>query len=316
MTLISRAGSRAAVAAAGVVLAGCGSDSVAGDDGPAVLASFYPLAYVAERVAGPAADVENLTQSGAGAHDMELTGQQVGQVADADLVVYLRGFQPAIDQAVEENAADRALDAADAVQLRGHDDAAHDHAHEDDHVNDDAPEEDLDTDPHIWLDPTNMADLATTVADRLADIAPAEADGFRDRADELVDELNQVDREYRSGLADCERRVFVTSHGAFGYLADRYDLTMVGVSGIDPDAQPSPARLAEVQRTVEAEEVTTIFYERLVSPDVAEALAADLGVRTAVLDPIEGLTEQTSGEDYLSLMRANLDALREANGCV
>ncbi|MFW6205004.1 MAG: metal ABC transporter substrate-binding protein, partial [Actinomycetota bacterium] len=174
---------------------------------------------------------------------------------------------------------------------------------------------DLDRDPHVWLDPIVMTSIADALADRLGEIAPGEADRYRERADELIAELHDLDREYETGLADCARRVVVTSHGAFGHLAHRYDLEMVGVSGIDPDAQPSPARLAEVQRVIEAEGVTTIFYERLVDPAVAEALAADLGVRTDVLDPIEGLTDDTSDEDYLSLMRANLDALREANGC-
>lgn len=301
MSLINRAaGWTAAVAC--LVLAGCGSDSIAGDDRPSVLASFYPLAYVAERVAAPDAAVVNITQQGADAHDTELTAQQVGQVVDADLVVYLRGFQPAVDQAVEQNAAGRALDVADVVRLPADEDG-HDHGTHGD------------GDPHIWLDPTNMAEIADSLADRLGDVAPGEAAGFRQRADELIDELHELDREYQAGLADCARRVFVTSHGAFGYLADRYDLEMVGVSGIDPDAQPSPARLAEVQRVVEAEGITTIFYEPLVSPDVAEGLAADLGVETAVLDPIEGLTDETADEDYFSLMRANLDALREANGC-
>lgn len=316
MTLIKRAGG-CALAGIGLLLAGCGTDSAAGDDGPSVLASFYPLAYVAERVASPDGTVTNITQPGAEAHGMELTAQQVGQVVDADLVVYLRGFQPAVDQAVDQNAADRAaLDVAEVVGLTAPADDHNGHDHDDaagDTTEDTAG--DLDRDPHVWLDPIAMAGIADALADRLGEIAPGEADGYRERADELIAELHDLDREYQNGLADCARRVVVTSHGAFGHLAHRYDLEMVGVSGIDPDAQPSPARLAEVQRVVEAEGVTTIFYERLVDPAVAEALAADLGVRTDVLDPIEGLTDDTSDEDYLSLMRANLDALREANGC-
>lgn len=311
MSLIDKRTS-CAVTLAGLVLTGCGGDTVGGNDQPSVAASFYPLAYVAERVATPAARVVNMTQPGVEAHDMELTGRQVGLIADADLVVYLRGFQPAVDEAVEQNAADRSFDVAEVVPLR---DASHDEesAHGDDDAADHA--DGLDGDPHIWLDPTNMAKIADSLADRLGDVAPDEAASFREHADQLIEELNELDSEYQAGLDNCRSRVLVTSHGAFGYLADRYDLHMVGVAGIDPDAQPSPARLSEVQRVVEAEGVTTIFYERLVSPDVAEALAADLGVATAVLDPIEGLTDETSSEDYFSLMRANLRALMEANGC-
>jgi zinc transport system substrate-binding protein len=303
-------------ATAGLVLSGCGSDQsddAAGDE-VTVLASFYPLAFAAERVAGPDAAVVNLTRPGAEAHDLELTGQQVGQIADADLVVYLRGFQPAIDAAVAQNAGDRSIDVTEVLHLLDDD---HDDDHdEDDHDEDDDHDHgDLEGDPHVWLDPTNMAAIAEAVADRLGELRPEQAEQLHDRADEFIAELTALDEDFSAGLADCERRIFVTSHAAFGYLAHRYDLDMVGIAGIDPDAEPSPSRLARVQHVVEDEGLTTIFYERLVSPAVARALADDLGVTAAVLDPIEGLTDETADEDYFSLMRANLDALREANGC-
>ncbi|HEX6233808.1 MAG TPA: metal ABC transporter substrate-binding protein [Jiangellaceae bacterium] len=315
MKITRRPAGFAALAAVGLIAAGCGSDGSAGasSDGPEVLAAFYPLAYVAERVAGPNASVTNLTQPGVEAHDLELTGQQVGRIASADLIVYLSGFQPAVDDAISQNADGAALNVVESLDLI--EDAEGD-AHEDDEAADDGHGHgDLDEDPHVWLDPINMAGIAGAIADHLAEIAPEHAEDFHDRADELKSELDALDEEYRNRLADCDRHVFVTSHAAFGYLAHRYDLEMVGISGIDPDAEPSPARLAEVQRVVEDEDVTTIFYERLVSPAVAEALANDVGVGTAVLDPIEGLTDETADQDYFSLMRANLDALEEANGC-
>lgn len=326
MTISRRGRAVAALtAAAGLVVAGCGSDDAggaAGGDGAAVLAAFYPLAYATEWVAGPDAMVTNLTQPGVDAHDLELTGQQVGQIADADLVVYLRGFQPAVDEAIAQNAADRSVDVTELLHLldddHGHDDTHDDdddHAHDDDEAGDGHDHGDLDGDPHVWLDPTNLAAIAEAVADRLGELLPDQAEQFHDRAHELEEELAELDTEYRDGLASCERRVFVTSHAAFGYLAQRYDLEMVGIAGIDPDAEPSPSRLAEVQHVVQDEGITTIFYERLVSPAVAQSLADDLGVSAAVLDPIEGLTDETADEDYFSLMRANLDALREANGC-
>jgi zinc transport system substrate-binding protein len=342
MKLTPRSAGIAALATTGLVLAGCGSDgsSAAAGDGPEVLAAFYPLAFVAERVAGPDAGVTNLTQPGVEAHDLELTGQQVGRIASADLIVYLDGFQPAVDAAVSQNAEGAALNVTDSLTLleggedshadeadedshadeaeEDHADEAEDHAdEEEDHADEDDGHGhgDLTEDPHVWLDPANMAAIAEAVADQLAEIAPEHADAFHDRAHELADELDILDEEYRDRLASCERRVFVTSHAAFGYLAHRYDLEMVGIAGIDPEAEPSPARLADVQRVVQDEGVTTIFYERLVSPDVAEALANDVGVETGVLDPIEGLTDETAEEDYFSLMRANLDALEEANGC-
>jgi len=292
-----------------LVVAGCGDDETASTtDGRTVLASFYPLAYVAERLVAPDGIVENLTQPGVEPHDLELTGQQVGSIADADLVLYLHGFQPAVDEAVEQNADDHSLDVADTVDLLPA-------AEEDSHEDEDGDHGDLEGDPHVWLDPANLAAISQAVADELAEVIPDRADGIQDRAAELIAELNALDEEYDSGLAQCERRVFVTSHEAFGYLADRYHLEQVGISGLSPDAEPSPARLAEVQEVVQVEGVTTIFYETLVSPKVAETMAEDLDLATAVLDPIEGLTDDTADEDYLTLMRANLDALRKANGC-
>jgi zinc transport system substrate-binding protein len=310
MKISRRAAGFAALAAIGLAVAGCGSDGSAdaAGAGPEVLAAFYPLAYVAERVAGPDASVTNLTQPGIEAHDLELTGQQVGRIASADLIVYLEGFQPAVDTAVSQNANGEALNVTEALAVLGADDEPADE--DDGHGHGD-----LESDPHVWLDSTNMAAIAQAVADRLAEISPEHAQAFRSRADDLEQQLTDLDQEYSTRLADCERRVFVTSHAAFGYLAHRYDLEMVGISGIDPDAEPSPARLAEVQEVVQDEGVTTILYERLVNPAVAEALANDIGVQTAVLDPIEGLTDETADEDYVSLMRANLDALEEANGC-
>lgn len=334
-----------ALAMTGLALSACGSDgATAGDDGPSVLASFYPLAFVAERVAGDHASVDNLTQPGGEPHDLELSARQVGAVTDADLVVYLGGFQPSVDEAVEQNAEDRGLDTAELVTLldehEGHHEHGDDHAedehtgeahsddehadeeHGDEHADDHAEEGheghdhgDLDGDPHIWLDPANLEPIAETVADRLADLDPDNADAYRANADDLIADLHDLDEEFATGLGQCERQVFVVAHEAFGYLADKYNLEQVGISGIDPEAEPSPERLAAVHDVVQAEGVSTIFYERLVSPAVAETLAGDLGVEAAVLDPIEGLTDETADQDYFDLMRANLEALRTANGC-
>ena len=278
------------VAVGGAALTGCAAAGAPGDDDRTVVASFYPLVFVAQRVSGSDVRVENLTPPGVESHDLELTARQVGEIAAADLVVFEKGFQPAVDEAVEQNASRAMVNVTDVVPLKQED-------------------------PHVWLDPTRLTAITRAVADALADVAPEHADAFHQRADALVTELTALDEDFRTGLADCERTTVVTSHDAFGYLADRYGLQMVGIAGLEPDAEPSLARLKEIQRTIEGTGVTTVFYERLVSPDVAQTLAVDLGISTAVLDPIEGLTEDTEGEDYLSLMRANLTALEKANGC-
>ena len=133
----------------------------------------------------------------------------------------------------------------------------------------------------------------------------------------LAARVRALDAEYRAGLAHCARREFVTSHAAFGYLAARYGLHQLAITGIDPESEPTPQRLAELSKLVRREHITTVFFERLVSPKLAETVAREAGAHTAVLDPIEGLTsaEARRGETYLSLMRGNLSELRSALGC-
>lgn len=270
------------------LLAGCGGSGAAGG-GTSVVAAFYPFAYVADRVAGDHASVSNLTSPGSEPHDVELSPQQVAEVSEADVVVYESGFQPAVDDAVEENAQGAVVDATDVVPAAG--------------------------DPHVWLDPTKLADIAERVADTLARADPEHAADYRRNAEALTADLTALDRDFKQGLAHCERRTIVTSHAAFGHLAQRYDLQMVPIAGVSPGVEPSPARLAELGGVVRQKGVTTVFSETLVSPELARTLAEEVGVRTAVLDPIEGLSEATADEDYFSLMRSNLAALREANGC-
>ncbi len=292
--------------AASVLLGGCGA--VTGDDGRdgrEAVASFYPLAWVTEQVAGDAWDVSNLTSPGGEPHDLELSIDATATLAGADLVVYLAGFQPAVDDAVDTTAEGETLDAGEVVDLQ----PLAEHTGEDGHSHEEGS-----LDPHFWQDPARMAQLADAVAEELGRLDGTHAEDYRANAEELRAELERLDRDYAQGLTGCERDVVVVSHDAFGYLA-KYGLHLEPIAGLTPDAEPTPAALAELGDLIEAEGVTTVFSERLASPAMAETLASDLGVDTAVLDPVEGLTDQTADEDYVSLMRANLAALQEANGC-
>ncbi|MGY2702880.1 metal ABC transporter substrate-binding protein [Nocardioides sp. HB32] len=285
-----------------LALSGCAAftdDSVGLDNGVQVAAAFYPLAYVAARVAGDDATVENLTAPGGEPHDLEPTVRETAEVAQADLVVFERGFQPAVDDTVDENAGGAVLDAADVVSLV----PFRDHGVDSD-----------EDDPHFWQDPLLLAEVGDAVADQLSDIDPAHADDYAANAGALRSDLERLDREYAAGLADCQRDTVVVSHDAFGYL-ERYGIDMQTILGLSPDSEPTPADLARLQDLIHTQGITTVFGESLVSPAVAEALAHDTGVRSEVLDPIEGLSDRTAGEDYLSLMHANLRALEEANGC-
>jgi zinc transport system substrate-binding protein len=225
-------------------------------------------------------------------------------------VIYEKGFQPAVDQAVVQSENREVIDTTTAVSLRpvmtDSDDLGRGEGPGRDHPA---------LDPHIWLDPLSVSRIAGAVEERLVIIDPDHAADYRRNARRLEQELRGLDRSYRSGLAHCVRTEFITTHAAFGYLAERYHLTQIGISGLSPDAEPSPSRIAEVQRVARKYRLTTIFSETLVSPALAQAIAGDLGLRTDVLDPIEGVTDQSRGNDYFSIMTSNLTALRKAGGC-
>ncbi|MBX9243269.1 zinc ABC transporter substrate-binding protein [Actinotalea ferrariae] len=312
-------------------LAAC-APSPADDGSVAVLASFYPLQYVAEQVGGDHVSVSALTPPGAEPHDLELSPRQVRSVGEADVVVVLGGFQPAVDEAVAAREPAHVVDAARTPAVAEHraehggtaeDHGADDHAEaaEPEHEHDEAAEQGEEGDghdheggdPHFWLDPTLLAAVAADVASVLGEADPDHADVFTANAAALAEELDALDAELAAGLATCEQRVVVTSHEAFGYLAERYGFEQVGISGLDPEAEPSPARLREIRTVVEEHGVTTIFTEQLLNPKVAETLAADLGIGTAVLDPLESQADEDS--DYRDVMERNLEALREALRC-
>jgi zinc transport system substrate-binding protein len=296
----------AAIVAA-VLGSGCGQ-SVGDSDGRiSVVAGFYPLAEAAERAGGDRVNVQNLTPPGSEPHDLELTTRQVDELLDADLILYLGGgFQPAVEEAVAGRGA-AAVDLLEGKILRPAGEASEDG--EEDHGNA--------SDPHVWLDPVIMAEMVDQVASALTEADPAARATFEANARAYAREIDALDQEFHRGLRDCRRRILVTSHAAFAYLAARYGLRQESVSGISPEAEPDPRRLEDLVQLVRNEGVTTVFTETLVSPRVADTLAREAGVSTAVLNPLEGLTEreEAAGEDYLSVMRENLRALEQGLGC-
>ena len=294
-----RAAAVLVAAALAGILAGCGSETRS--ESRIVVAAFYPLAWVVEEVAGEDVEVVNLTPPGAEPHDIELTARDVERVRDADLVLYLgEGFMPALEEAVDGH--ERAIDLLEGQSLR----VGGDEHLDEEHVGQSG--EDRGRDPHVWLDPELLGQIAGTIAGEL---------GNREAAKDLVSRLEELDAEFRRGLATCERHEIVTSHAAFGYLADAYGLQQIALTGISPEAEPSPRGLEKLVEEVKEEGATTVFFETLVSPRLAETVAREAGAETAALDPLEGLGEDelAAGEDYFSVMRENLAALREALGC-
>ena len=283
-----------------------------------VVAGFYPLAYAAQQVGGSALEVINLTPPGGEAHDLELGPQQVAEIGEADLILYIPGFQPALDEAIAQVAPDRALNVTEAIALLpaedhsedGHSDDGHsEDGHDDDHAHDgDA----LAGDPHVWLNPLNMSTIGDEIAARLTAI---DAEGsFTTGAASLSTAMDALNTQWADGTIQCRSRDLVVSHEAFGYLAQQYNFVQVGIAGLSPDAEPSPARIAEVIDLVRANGVTTIYYETLVDPKVAETLAAETGTSTAILDPLEGLAEGATG-DFVTIMQANLEQVQIGQGC-
>ncbi|WP_091559608.1 metal ABC transporter substrate-binding protein [Micromonospora pattaloongensis] len=313
----SRTTSRRALAAAALVaLAGAGGCTGAADADPdrvSVVTAFYPLQFVTERVGGDAVRVTSLAKPGAEPHDLELNPQQVAQITDAKVIVYLKGFQPAVDEAVAQEGGDRTFDVSTATPLLTASAGGHDHEGEAGHA-EESGDEHAGPDPHVWLDPTRLATIADKVAERLGAADPAHAADYTARAKALRTELETLDREYAQSLKNCQRREIVTSHSAFGYLAERYQLEQIGITGLSPEDEPSAQRLADVVTEARQHQATTIFFETLASPKVAETIAREVGAKSAVLDPIEGLQPGTTG-DYLSVMRTNLTALTSALGC-
>ena len=280
----------------------CGGDGGAEDGRPQVVAAFYPLFEAAQRVGGDRVQVRNLTPAGSEPHDLELSSRQVDQIEDAAVVLFLgRGFQPALEKAAERAKGTKVdvLTALGDLRPAG------------------AGDDKLEVDPHVWLDPRHLTTIVAEVAGALSAADPANRATYEANAREYTRELDELDAAFTTGLSNCDRRVIVTAHSAFGYLAGRYGLTQDAIAGLEPESEPSPQRIADLARKVRADGTTTIFYETLVSPKVAESLAREAGVRTAVLDPLEGLTddEAKAGRTYVSAMRDNLAALRQALGC-
>lgn len=290
------------VAAVAALAVGCRGDGGSADEGRLqVVAAFYPLAYAAERIGGDAALVRNLTPPGAEPHDVELSARDVERIREADVVLYLGGgFQPAVERAARDSDAG-VVDLLAGLPLRRP-------TAEDEHEGEEHGGEGEEVDPHVWLDPTLYGRIAARIGEAL---------GRRGPAEELATELGHLDSEYREGLGACKRRELVTSHAAFGYLAARYDLEQIAISGLSPEAEPTPRELEHIVEEVRDAGATTVFFETLVSPRVAETVARETGTRTAVLDPVEGLAEQEAeaGATYFTVMRANLATLRRALGC-
>lgn len=300
----------AAAASLTACSADSGSDTGAKNGRTDVVVSFYPLAYLAEQIGGEHVKVTDLTPPGKEPHELELTPQQVATASTADLGIYEKGIQPDVDKAFADNAPKKVLDVATVADLSLRFTPAAAGATDHDHETEAGA-----TDPHFWLDPVRYAKVADAVQAQLADADPAHKDAYAKNAADLKARLTALDTEMKTGLATCADKNVVTSHAAFGYLTNRYGLTQVPIAGLSPEQEPEPAQMAQIAAFAKKNKVTTIYTETLASPAIAKTVAAETGATTAVLDPIEGITDASAARDYPGLMRANLAALKKGQSC-
>jgi len=273
-----------------------------------IVAGFYPLAYAAEGIAGDLAEVVSLAGPGVEPHDLELTPGDVAKINDADLVVYIPEFIPALDAVVKTLDQSKVINATQGITLISGD--SHSHEGEESHSEEEGHSDESATDPHIWLNPSNMVLIGNSIAQALSALTSDSA--INENRSSFENALTTLASDYTAKLANCSIKALVVSHEAFGYIANAYGFEQVGISGLSPEAEPSPARLAEVAKIAKAENATTIYYESLVDPKVAKTLADELKISAEMLDPLE--SPPASG-DYLSVMAQNLDTLVKGQVC-
>jgi len=279
-----------------------------------VAAAFYPIEEIVRTVGGDAVAVFGLTPPGEGAHDLQLTASQVTKLGKVHIVFYIGdGFQPGVEKvlstlpdSVQKVDLLKGLTVLDVVpQLEGTEGET------------DGEVLASGKDPHVWLDPANMAAMARTVASVLSSVDGIDDSAVLAAADAYVTELEALGAEFDSALANCESRALVTSHRAFEYIAQRVDLRQVAIAGVSPDEEPSAKSLKAIARFADANGVSTIFFETLLPADLARTIADEIGATTDLLDPIEGFSQEDldAGASYLVAQRANLERLRKGLKC-
>ncbi|MWA11005.1 metal ABC transporter substrate-binding protein [Streptomyces sp. BA2] len=314
-------------------LSACSSSSAADKDGDGklnVTASFYPMQYLAQEIGGEHVSVDTLTKPGVEPHDLELSPRQTAELGESDFILYLKGIQPAVDDAIGQSGVKNTVDAAKLTKLEehgtgvghdhGHEDEEHSEKHSEEHSDEHSEEEEhghegeAGADPHIWLDPVKYAEVAEGVGKAMEKADPDHAAAYEKNTKALVKKLDALNTKFEGGLKNTKTKTFITTHSAFGYLAERYGLDQEGIAGIDPESDPSPARIKELQDIAKKDDVSTVFFETLASDKTAKTLASDANLKTDVLDPLEGITDKSKGDDYIGVMESNLAALQKALG--
>lgn len=299
-----------------VMLTACGQtkeqDKSEERDTIKVVTTFYPMYDFAKNVVGDAGEVQLLIPAGTEPHDYEPSAKDIAKITDADVFIYNSNELETWVKDVLENVNEKkvtVVEAAGSIDLMSGEEQDHNHEEEADHA-----DHNHKLDPHVWLDPVLAKKEVSAIRDALVKKYPNQKATFEKNAATYLEKLTNLDTEYKEAFADAKNKTFVTQHAAFGYLAKQYGLTQESIAGISPDQEPSPSRLAELKKYIKAHNVSMIYFETTASSKVAETLARETGVELSVLNTLEGLTkkEQEQGENYLSVMQDNLDALKKS----
>ncbi|MGD0662609.1 MAG: metal ABC transporter substrate-binding protein [Syntrophorhabdales bacterium] len=268
-----------------------------------VVASFYPLYFFSREIGGDKADVTNIVPSGAEPHDYEPTAQDMAKMESCKLVILNGGGLEAWSDSVRKN-----IDAKSTTIVVAGEGLTTQQVTEGGQT---------ETDPHVWLAPRLAQKMVERIAQAFEQADPVNKDHYQSNADSLRTKLGDLDAEYRRGLSTCKSRNIITSHAAFGYLAAAYGLNQVSIAGLSPDAEPSQRQLADIAKFAGDNHVNYIFFESLASPKLSQTIATEVGAKTLVLNPIEGLSEEemSQGKTYFSIMQDNLTNLRTALQC-
>lgn len=268
-----------------------------------VVASFYPLYFFSQQIGGDKASVTNIVPAGAEPHDYEPTAQDMARMEKSGLIILNGSGLESWGDSIGKNI----NTAKTIIVVTGEGLTTREMTREDQ----------LTTDPHVWLDPVFAGKMVENITRGFEAADQENAIYFRENANQLLEKLKDVDIAYRSGLQKCAEKNIITSHDAFGYLAAEYGFNQVSIAGLSPDAEPSPSQLADIVQFAKVNNVRYIFFESLASPKLSQTIATEVGAQTLVLNPIEGLSDDeiSKGKDYFSVMYDNLKNLQTALQC-
>lgn len=304
------------------ILSGCtaktSENSYTGDEKKiSVYTSFYAMYDFTKKIGGNKINLTNLVPAGTEPHDWEPTPKDIANLGKADVLVYNgAGMEGWIDKVLKSlnNKKLVVVEASKDLKLLKNEHEDVDEQKDENKGKKEDDHEDLEYDPHVWLNPMLAKKQMEVIKDALVTADPSNKDYYGKNYADNAKKIDELDKEYKETVSKFKKKEIVVAHQAFGYICDAYGLKQVAIEGLTADSEPSPAKMAEIVKFAKENNVKYIFFEELVSPKVAEAIAKEVGAKTEALNPLEGLEEDDikAGKEYFSVMKDNLEALKNA----